>query len=206
MIVHWAARYDLLIWFLTLGRERRFRERLLRPARLRDGEAVLDVGCGTGSLAIVARAQVGPSGSVAGVDASAPMIARARRKASRAGLTIDFREAYAEALPFPDASFDVVLSTVMLHHLRRATRAAAVAEMRRVLRPGGRVIVVDFAGAGAAGGGPVAHFHRHGHVRPRDLIDLVTGAGLEVVEDGGIGKWSLHFVVGRRTDVVSGSG
>jgi len=194
-VVRWAARYDLLVWLLTLGRERRFREKLLAPARLRPGESVLDVGCGTGSLAIAAKRQVGDAGSVQGIDASPEMIARARHKAKKAGLDIDFAEASAESLPFPDATFDVVLSTVMLHHLRKSARAVAVAEMRRALKPGGRLLVVDFAGA-RNGKGPLMHFHRHGHVDPQVLMELVSGAGLHIAETGSLGMWSLSYVLG----------
>ena len=67
-------------------------------------------------------------------------------------------------------SFDVVLNTVMLHHLPRKTREQAMREMRRVLKPGGRLLAVDFGGSSADGRGPLAHFHRHGHFRPRDLV------------------------------------
>lgn len=195
MIVHWAARYDLLIWLLTLGREGRFRKRLLAPARLQLGESVLDVGCGTGTLAIAAKRQVGSSGSAFGIDPSPEMIARARSKASKAKSDVAFDIALAEALPFPDARFDVVLSTVMLHHLRRSVREQAVREMKRVLKPGGRLLAVDFAGASSNGKGPLAHFHRHGHVRPQDLVDLVSDTGLRIVESGPLRMWALHFVL-----------
>jgi ubiquinone/menaquinone biosynthesis C-methylase UbiE len=87
-LIHAAARYDLLIWLLTLGRERRFREMLLDHARLQPGESVLDVGCGTGTLAIAAKRRVGPEGSVVGIDASQAMIARAIRKARKAGVDV----------------------------------------------------------------------------------------------------------------------
>lgn len=193
-VVHWAGRYDLLVWLLTLGRERRFRERLLVPAQLRPGESVLDVGCGTGSLAIVAKRHVGAAAEVQGIDPSPEMIARARSKARKARLDVSFTEGTAESLPFPDATFDVALSTVMLHHLRRSTRELAVAEMKRVLKPGGRVLVVDFGGA-RNGKGPLLHFHRAGHVEPKVLVDLVSGAGLRVTESGPIGMWSLSYVV-----------
>jgi ubiquinone/menaquinone biosynthesis C-methylase UbiE len=75
------------------------------------GESVLDVGCGTGSLAIAARRRLGTDGKVFGIDASPEMIARATSKVARAGISVSFRVAVAEALPFPDAQFDVVLST-----------------------------------------------------------------------------------------------
>lgn len=195
-VVHWAARYDLLVTLLTLGRERRFRERLLQPARLAPGESVLDIGCGTGTLAIAAKRRVGASGAVDGIDASPEMIARARRKSARAGLDVVFAVAPAQSLPFSDARFDVVLSTVMLHHLRRAAREDAVHEARRVLKPGGRFLAVDFVKS--SGKGLLAHFHRHGRVDPRDLIALVTGAGLNVIDSGPVGRWDLQFVLAER--------
>ena len=196
LVVHWAARYDLLVTLLTLGRERRFREQLLQLAHLAPGESVLDIGCGTGTLAIAAKRRVGASGAVHGIDASPEMIARARHKSKRAGLDVAFEIALAQSLPFPDARFDVVLSTVMLHHLRRAAREEAVREARRVLKPGGRLLAVDFVKS--SGKGLLAHFHRHGRVDPRDLIALVTGAGLNVIDSGPVGRWDLQFVLAER--------
>src|SRR5262247_4792527 len=106
IVLHAAAAYDLLIWLITCGRERAFREKMLRLAHLEPGESVLDLGCGTGSLAIVAKRHVGPTGTVYGVDASPEMIARAEKKARKAGVEIGLRNAVAQALPFPDAHFD----------------------------------------------------------------------------------------------------
>ena len=142
-VVRWAARYDLLLTLITLGRESALRERLLDLARLAAGESVLDVGCGTGTLTIAAKRRVGPNVVVRGIDASAEMIARAAKKARRAKADVTFETAFVESLPLPDAQFDVVLSTVMLHHLRRAVREQSVGEMHRVLKPGGRLLVVD---------------------------------------------------------------
>jgi ubiquinone/menaquinone biosynthesis C-methylase UbiE len=202
-VVHWAARYDLLIWLLTLGREGSFRRRLLEPARLQPGESVLDVGCGTGTLAIAAKRHVGPAGSVHGVDASPAMIARAAKKANKARADVRFETGLAESLPFPSERFDVVLSTVMLHHLPRGAREQGVREMRRVLKPGGRLLVVDFAGA-RKGRGHLMHFHRRGHVEPRALVELVSGSGLRVVESGAVGKWALYYVVGEQDQALGG--
>jgi SAM-dependent methyltransferase len=85
LVIHWAARYDLLAWLLTRGREGAFRERLIGLAGLEPGNSVLDIGCGTGTLAIAATRHVGPTGAVVGIDASPQMIARATRKAAKAG-------------------------------------------------------------------------------------------------------------------------
>lgn len=196
-VLHWAASYDLLIWLVTLGRERRFRERLLQPAQLKSGESVLDVGCGSGSLAIAATQHVGPAGSVHGIDASEPMIERARRKARKSGADVTFESALAQSLPFSDSSFDVVLNTVMLHHLPRKARQESAREMRRVLKPGGRMLVVEFGGAAPHGRGPIAHLHRRGLIKPRELEELVSEAGFEVVEKGALGIWDLHFVLAK---------
>ena len=137
-VLHGAATYDVLVWLMTLGRERAFPEKMLRLAHLEPGESVLDVGCGTGTLAIAAKRQVGTTGTVYGVDASPEMIARAEKKAKKAGVKVVFKNAFAQSLPFPDAQFDVVLTTVMLHHLPRTARQELAVEIRRVLRPGGR--------------------------------------------------------------------
>src|SRR5262245_39565549 len=182
LLLHGAARYDLLVWLLTLGRERAFRAKILRPVRLAAGESVLDVGCGTGSLAIAAKRQVGPNGAVHGIDASREMIARAGKKARKAGLEIDFTYAAAQALPFPGGQFAVVLRTIMLHHLPRTTREQCTREMRRVLKPGGRALAVDFGGPARESGGLLTRFHRHGRVDLRDVIALLSEAGLTIVE------------------------
>jgi ubiquinone/menaquinone biosynthesis C-methylase UbiE len=194
LVLHWAARYDLLVWLVTFGRERAFREKLVRLARLEPGESVLDVGCGTGTLAIAAKRQVGPAGLVTGLDASPEMIARACRKTKRAGLEVTFQEGPAQALPFPDAQFDAVLMTVMLHHLPRKARQQAAGEARSVLKPGGRVLAVEF-GPASEKKGILAHLHRHGHISPRETSALLSEAGLGIVESGDVGTGNLHFVL-----------
>jgi ubiquinone/menaquinone biosynthesis C-methylase UbiE len=196
LIIHWAARYDLLAWMLTRGREQAFRERLIELAALEQGQSVLDIGCGTGTLAIAATRHVGPSGTVRGIDASPQMIARATRKAAKADAPVTFQLAVAEQLPFPDARFDVVLSTLMLHHLPRKTREQCANEIRRVLKPGGRVLVVDF-GKPQARGGLVAHFHRHGHVAVEDIETMLATLGFTTVRTGPVGLRELHFVVAQ---------
>jgi ubiquinone/menaquinone biosynthesis C-methylase UbiE len=193
-VLHWAAGYDVLVWLFTHRSDRAFREQLAGLAHLAAGESVLDIGCGTGTLAIVAKRQVGARGQVFGIDASAAMIARAISKAARAGTDVSFKTAAAEALPFADAQFDVVLSTLMFHHLPRKLRQQCAGEVRRVLKPQGRVLLVDFAHAQRKAS-LLAHFHRHGHVNPGEIIALLEEAGLRRVESGAVGISSLHFVL-----------
>ncbi|HXR87215.1 MAG TPA: methyltransferase domain-containing protein [Stellaceae bacterium] len=197
LVLHRAAAYDLFVWLMTGGREGAMRERILRLARLAPGEAVLDVGCGTGTLAIAAKRQVGAAGKVHGIDASPEMLARAVKKARRAGMVVAFTEAPAQALPFSDASFDVVLTSVMLHHLPRPARAQCASEMRRVLRPGGRALAVDFAASQEKG--LLSHLHRrHGHVKLDDIVALLGAAGLQVKESGAVGFRSLQYALATR--------
>jgi ubiquinone/menaquinone biosynthesis C-methylase UbiE len=193
--LHSPRAYDLLAWLLFLGREPAFRRRILDLADLAPGDAVLDVGCGTGTLAIEAKKQVGAGGDVRGVDASPEMVARARTKARRAGLSIAFEQAVAEALPFPDARFDVVLSSLLFHHLPRAVREQCARSVRRVAKPRGRIVVVDF---GAPGPGSVrGHFHRHGSVGVDEIVRVLEDAGLSTVRRGPLGIKDMHFVVAR---------
>ena len=196
VVLHSAAAYDLLVWLLTFGRERAFREAMLRLAHIKMGESVLDVGCGTGSLAIAAKRQVGTNGDVYGVDASEEMIARAEKKARKASVEVAFKKGFAQSLPFADAQFDVVLTTVMLHHLPRKARQELASEMRRILKPGGRVLAIDFGWTARKRKSLLDHIHRrHGHVELKDIIGLLKEAGLNVIASGNVGMRDLQFAL-----------
>jgi ubiquinone/menaquinone biosynthesis C-methylase UbiE len=104
---------------------------------------VLDVGCGTGTLAI-RLAERGPVVDVWGIDRDPAMLDRARRKAARRDAGIDWQRAWSTALPFPDRRFDRVFSSLLLHHLPPREKHRTVEEMRRVLRPGGLLLLADW--------------------------------------------------------------
>jgi demethylmenaquinone methyltransferase/2-methoxy-6-polyprenyl-1,4-benzoquinol methylase/phosphoethanolamine N-methyltransferase len=142
-VLRWGSGYDRLNRLLFLGKEQRFREESVDLAEIKSGDCVLDVGCGTGNLTIAAKLRAGSTGQVHGIDAAPEMIQEAGCKAARRGLDVDFRVAVVEELPFPDSTFDVVLSSLMLHHLPEAVKRKGFAEIRRVLKPGGRFFAVD---------------------------------------------------------------
>jgi demethylmenaquinone methyltransferase/2-methoxy-6-polyprenyl-1,4-benzoquinol methylase/phosphoethanolamine N-methyltransferase len=180
-VIHWARGYDLLVRLLPFSRG--LRAQLVELAAPAAGERVLDVGCGTGLLAMALVARVG-NGAVHGIDASTEMIDLARKKAARAGSQVDFQVAPVEALPFPDGSFDLVTSSLMLHHLPRDAKRAGLAQIRRVLAPGGRFVAVDFATHSHS---PLGHLlsvlgHAHGESTVGSMTPLLKEAGFREVE------------------------
>lgn len=124
-------------------RETEFKRRLLDQASVSPGGTVLDLGAGTGTLAIRLKERC-PGARVTGLDADPKVLARARDKADAAGREIEFVEGLSTALPFPDGSFDVVLSSLFFHHLAHEDKRRTLAEVARVLKPGGGLHVADW--------------------------------------------------------------
>ena len=143
-LIRWAPYYDLAVNIITLGQAHHLRKMTVDHALIQPGDSVLDVGCGTGAVTLLAKTRSGKDGKAHGIDPAPEMIAVARKKAARKGLEIDFRVGVIESLPFPDASMDVVTSSLMMHHLPDDLKARGLAEVYRVLKPGGRLLVFDF--------------------------------------------------------------
>jgi ubiquinone/menaquinone biosynthesis C-methylase UbiE len=126
-----------------LGHAGMLRKMTVDGASIQPGDSVLDVGCGTGEITLRAKLRTG-NGQVYGIDPAPEMIAVARKKAAHKKLDIDFRVGVIEALPFPDSSLDVVTSSLMMHHLPDDLKRRGLAEIYRVLKPGGRLLIADF--------------------------------------------------------------
>jgi len=141
---HAAPVYDLLAPIMTLGLERRFHRIVIDRLDLRGNEQVLDIGCGTGTLTHdIASALSNKSASCCtGLDAAEKMIAVAKRKAAKIP-NIHFDAAIAEQLPYPDATFDSAVSTFFFHHIHFELKKKVLTETARVLKPGGKFIIVD---------------------------------------------------------------
>jgi len=133
--------YDPVVALTT--REQGFKRRLLEHARVKDGESVLDLACGTGTLAIAVKMDV-PKAKLSAIDADARILRRAQKKADDAGVKIDLSQGLSTELPYNDRSFDVVVSTLFFHHLTDEAKADTAEEVRRVLRLGGRLLVADW--------------------------------------------------------------
>ena len=146
-----ALRFDALTRLYdpvvaVTSREGAFKRRLLEHARIKDGEAVLDLACGTGTLAIEIK-KASPKAKVSALDGDRAILQRARGKAKDAGVKIEFQRGMSNELPYDARSFDVVVSTLFFHHLTDEAKADTAEEIRRVLRLGGRVLIADWGRA-----------------------------------------------------------
>jgi ubiquinone/menaquinone biosynthesis C-methylase UbiE len=191
-----ARAYEVFSTIAFAGTRRRVFARLVALGGAKPGDRVLDVGCGPGYLTRLAADAVAPGGSALGIDPSPTVIDYARQASTKA----EFKLGVAESLEAPDGSFDVVLSSLMVHHLPDDLRPRAMREMLRVLRPGGRLLVADFRPprsrlgrhlVGAVTGPVMAH-------NPAHLLEtLVRDAGFQVLGRGDL-RPLLHYVQAER--------
>lgn len=153
---------DFLYRLLGIGS---YHRELVEQADIHPGQRVLEIGCGTGNLAILSK-RLHPDAEVVGLDPDPKALAHAERKAERARLSVRLDHGFAQELPYPDASFDRVLSAFMFHHLGPEEKENMLREARRVLKPGGSLHLLDFEREKAHSDGLMARVshrnHRHG--------------------------------------------
>jgi demethylmenaquinone methyltransferase/2-methoxy-6-polyprenyl-1,4-benzoquinol methylase/phosphoethanolamine N-methyltransferase len=177
---------------------------IIEMAKIIPGDKVLDVGCGTGNLTMTARIYAGPSGSVYGIDASPEMIDVARKKAKQSGSNTTFDVGLIEKLAHTDATFDVVISRLVIHHLPDEIKRQGFAEILRVLKPGGLFYLTDF---NPPANPILAHVTTalvgHGMMQTNvwGLPPMLTEAGFVEVASGPTRSAFLAFVSGRKPTI-----
>ena len=163
--------YDVFIrWTI---RESFIKGELIDQAKIEAGHRVLDLGCGTATLTLLVK-RTHPGAGVVGLDGDPRILQIARSKALREGLEVTFDLGMAFELPYPDRSFDRVLSSLMIHHLTAENKHHAAREVFRVLRPGGEFHVVDFGKPRSAAMRAIAFFVSRGHGAER-MVDNLNG-------------------------------
>ena len=143
MTLNWMAPWYDSLWCPAFGLGKRYRDRAAALAGVRAGDHVLDVGCGTGWLTRRAADVAGPTGAAWGIDAAPDMIRVAMQEAASARNAAKFKLAAIEALPFEDARFDLVVASLVIHHLPPDLKMIGMKEIHRVLKPGGRLFLAE---------------------------------------------------------------
>jgi ubiquinone/menaquinone biosynthesis C-methylase UbiE len=161
---------------------------MIDQVELGPDDRVLEIGCGTGNLSLAVKRRR-PDVTVTGLDPDPKALARAAGKSGRAGVAVRWERGFAEQLPYPDASFDRVLSSMMFHHLEPDGRRQMLREVHRVLRPGGTLHLLDFGGGGEHAHRPMSRLARRSHRLQDNFGDrvpaLMTAAGLSDAAETG---------------------
>jgi len=187
--------YEFTVELFFLGRRRTSYQALVAAAGVGPGQHVLDVGCGTGYLSRLVARSVGPNGMVIGIDPSESMVRYGSQKTASIA-NCEFQVGATEALPFPGDHFDVVVSSLVLHHLPEDLRLRALEEMRRVLRPSGTLLVAEARNPGHGVFGLLARALGYDCIAQQveRLDSLAAAAGLGDIRQGEVPPW-LRYIV-----------
>lgn len=169
--------YDPLVNLMGFDRAR---QELISAANIEPGHHILDIGCGTGTLVVQLKRQY-PSAQVVGIDPDPKALRRARIKAARAAVSVQFDAGFADELPYKEESFDHVLSSFMFHHLEEGERENMLREVLRVLKSGGSFHLLDFVVDNASHGFFARLFQAHARMKDNldaTILELMSRVGL----------------------------
>ncbi|MBT3254622.1 MAG: class I SAM-dependent methyltransferase [Candidatus Marinimicrobia bacterium] len=202
--IPWASFYDTLVGIMSLGKSKQLRNEIAAKAPYKSGDKVLDVGCGTGDQALLASEVVGIEGAVFGSDASPQMINIARSKVEKSQLDVDFQVDLIENISHSDESFDVVMNSLVMHHLPGDLKKKGINEFHRILKPGGSVYIVDMESVAGNFFQRLSDFviHLHGgNKKLRDnvqqLIPLLKDSGFSDISTGRVNR-QLAYICGKK--------
>lgn len=178
--------YDSYMKKVTFGREQVLREMIVDLAQVKPGDSVLEIGCGTGTLTLAAKRRAGSTGEAFGIDLIPGMIAASQHKAAQANEQITFQPGSIDNIPFQNNRFDVVMCSFMIFHMSEDTRRKGIGEIQRVLKPQGRLLVLDMATPAQPVQKAIAKLLFGGMLQHelRELLPLMEASGFSNVELG----------------------
>lgn len=194
----WVRNYDFLVQIITLGRTKTIHRGTLAVANIQKGEDILDIGCGTGTLLLEAEKMLGKTGKLVGLDPEPEMVRQANKKAAKIGSSVKFEAGSIEDIPFPKESFDAVISSLMFHHLSEEQKTAGLAELIRVLKPHGRLLIMDL---NPNRRGILTSLPRHNQLEHLDYVQqeaviLMAKSGFKDIESGEHTSRQFSYAVG----------
>lgn len=197
----WVKHYDKIVNIITLGKAKSMHQQTILLADLQSGQSVLDAGCGTGYLLLEAEKVIGHQGTAVGIDVEPAMIEQARRRAAKTHSHATFEVASIDQIPYPDNSFDVAMQTLVFHHLTDAQREDGLAELKRVLKDNGRLLIVDL---NPSRRGIATRLPGHNqldqvdHVRS-EVVQRMEAAGFSNIQSGDHPNKQLSYAIGEKS-------